>query len=92
MKKKVLGKSMRMVAFNKHSDSDNRGLKSQKAKMVYLFTDPASLYDLGKFLINCSVEMKLGGPFHRHFRDFKADWDSNLIDMVVERQEPAPKK
>ena len=83
---------MRMVAVNKHSDSDNRGLKSQKAKMVYLFADPASLHDLGKFLINCSVEMKFGGPFHRHFRDFKADWDSKQIDVVVERQEPEKKK
>jgi hypothetical protein len=76
---------MSIIAFNKHTDQDDRGLKAQRAKLIYLFSDSTNLRCLGKFLIDCADEMKKKKPFHRHFRDSTKSWHSNFVDVVVER-------
>ncbi|KAB2907712.1 MAG: hypothetical protein F9K30_23765 [Dechloromonas sp.] len=85
-------KTLNATAVNKRSDQDNRGLRSLKAKTVFLAGDAASVGKLGKFLIVCAEEMRRGLPFHRHFRDYLRDWDPSFVDVVVDRADSNPKK
>ncbi|MDB6023818.1 MAG: hypothetical protein JWM68_41 [Verrucomicrobiales bacterium] len=78
-------KKLTAIAVNKHSDQDNRGLRVLNAKLIQLSGDPDSIAQLGKFFLNCAKEMRGPLPFHRHFRDFLAEWDPSLADIVVER-------
>jgi hypothetical protein len=80
-------KTLKASAFNKHSDQDNRGLRRFDAKLICLFGDAATIGRLGSFLSACAKEMRGSKPFHRHFRDSQRDWDTKLLDVVVERPE-----
>lgn len=84
-------KTLKAIAANKHSDQDHRGLRVLNAKLVCLSGDSAAIGALGKFLSQCAEEMKNERPFHRHFRDFRRDWDATMADIVVERAAPKPK-
>lgn len=77
--------TLRVTAMNKHSDQDNRGLRRLDAKLIYLCGDAAAIGRLGKFLSECAKEMRGRKPFHRHFRDFQRDWDTSMVDVVVDR-------
>jgi hypothetical protein len=80
-------KTLKATAFNKHSNQDNRGLRQMNPKLIYLFGDSVMIARLGKFLTECAKEMRGSKPFHRHFRDFEPDWDTKLLDVIVERPE-----
>lgn len=49
-----------------------------------LLGDPKILTSLGSFLVECGKQMQTVKPFHRHFRDYLKNWDSSLLDVVVE--------
>jgi hypothetical protein len=85
-------KTLRAHAFNKHADRDNRGLKEMQPKLVYLFADATTVERLGRFLCGCAKEMRGRLPFHRHFRDYLRNWDTDMLDIVIERPtKPKPK-
>jgi len=81
-------KTIKAEVFNKHSDQNNRGIRSLQPKLVYFFGDPELIIALGKFLEECGKQMKKVRPFHRHFRDYLRNWSPDIIDVVVE---PKPK-
>lgn len=85
-------KTLSATAVNRHSEQDYRGLRTLKAKSVFLAGDAASVAKLGKFLLACAEEMRGGLPFHRHFRDYLRDWDPSLVDGVIDRATPKPKR
>jgi len=80
-------KTLKATAFNKHSNENNRGLRSMDPKLIYLFGDAATIGRLAKFLSECAKEMRGRKPFHRHFRDYQRDWRTKMLDVVVERPE-----
>ena len=84
-------KTLKATAINKHSDQDNRGLRSLDAKLIHLHGDAAAIARLGRFLSECAEEMRDRKPFHRHFRDFQRGWNTNMADVVVERAVSKPK-
>jgi hypothetical protein len=83
----MASKSLKAHAFNKHADRDNRGLKRMQSKLIYIIGDAATIARLGKFLAECAKEMRGRKPFHRHFRDYRREWDTKMLDVVVERSE-----
>ncbi len=85
-------KTLKATAINKHSHQDNRGLRRLDAKLIYLFGDAVMIAQLGKFLSECAKEMRSQKPFHKHFRDFQGAWDTETLDVVVERSVSKPKK
>ena len=78
-------KTLNATAMNKRSDQDKRGLRRLDAKLIYFCGDAATIGRLGRFLSECAKEMRGQKPFHGHFRDFQRDWDTNIVDVVVER-------
>jgi hypothetical protein len=80
-------KTLKTEAFNKHSDQDNRGLRRMQPKLIYLLGHAATIDRLAKFLSECAKEMRGRGPFHRHFKDYARNWDTKMLDIVVERPE-----